>query len=398
MTANNNAEDDNYYDIVIVGAGGAGMCLLFALAKADVLSAYTILVIDAEEKTQHDRTWCFPAGPEEQIFRSLGGLCTKKWDQVNFQGRTQTLQHPYCCIRSADFYQEVHRLIAPAQRVHRKKETVSGLLNKGDHTLINTNKGVYWAKLVFDSRPIELPPHAIKQSFLGFFIRTHRPINDQALVLMDFNVPQNGQTRFLYQLPFDPHHVLVELTCLGKTILDPAEARPFLLDWIKQHYGDAEILETEIGVIPMTQHFENKQATYPLTQSIIPIGTPAGAVRPSTGYAFKTMFNHAFRIVQALKFHHPLPAIVRKPRTRFYDQLLLHILDKHPHWGKPIFNQLLSKVPCAKVLAFMDEDTSLLEEIPLLLSLPVYPFINAFTELYLLNNEAPLVTESYPSA
>ena len=68
------------------------------------------------------------------------------------------------------------------------------------------------------------------------------------------------------------------------------------------------------------------------------IGTRAGNVKPSTGYAFKNMYKQAKSICSKKD----LQANKVSPNQRFlfYDQLLLIILTLWPTKGKPIFEKL----------------------------------------------------------
>jgi lycopene beta-cyclase len=54
-----NAPNHLPYDLALVGAGGAGMCLLLALHQQGLLAERRILVLEPEAKTSNDRTWCF---------------------------------------------------------------------------------------------------------------------------------------------------------------------------------------------------------------------------------------------------------------------------------------------------------------------------------------------------
>jgi lycopene beta-cyclase len=392
MVADFHSDAVRHYDVAIVGAGGAGMCLLFALAKTGLAKALSIIVIEPDDKLTNDRTWCFPAADEEFITQQLRQLIKKQWHSVAVDDHPQPLKQPYCFIHAADFYREVHQQVNLHTNIYWEKAIVLALSTHKQIAHITTSASVVTADRVFDSRGNIPPTNVLKQSFYGLFIRTQQPIDAQSFVLMDFNVPQENQTRFLYRLPFDEHHMLVELTCLSTDVMDHQAAREFLADWINQHYGQVDILEVETGIIPMTQWFQQQ---IQINQQIhIPIGTAAGAVKPSTGYAFKTMFYHAFSIADALKHNKPIPGIIRKPRFAFYDKLLLHILSHYPYWGKPIFKQLFKRIPCSRVLSFMEEQTTLLKEIPILMSLPFFPFLKSFAELYLQNNEKIMVTDT----
>jgi Brp/Blh family beta-carotene 15,15'-monooxygenase len=56
----------------------------------------------------------------------------------------------------------------------------------------------------------------------------------------------------------------------------------------------------------------------------------------------------------------------------------LKILSDQPHLGKTIFQQLFSKNPTATILSFLDEKTTLKEELKLFSTLPIKPFLSAY--------------------
>ena len=110
---------------------------------------------------------------------------------------------------------------------------------------------------------------------------------------------------------------------------------------------------------------------------VIPIGGRAGAVKPSTGYAFKNMFTHAEKLVDSLKRNSKPAVIASSSRFRFYDRLLLLILTRQPSQGKSIFEALFNKNETKNVLQFLDEKTTLIQDIRIFLTLPIKPFLKA---------------------
>jgi Brp/Blh family beta-carotene 15,15'-monooxygenase len=110
---------------------------------------------------------------------------------------------------------------------------------------------------------------------------------------------------------------------------------------------------------------------------VIPIGGRAGAIKPSTGYAFKNMFHHAESLADSLKKNVKPAIITESSRFRFYDRLLLLILARKPSQGKIIFEELFKKNEIKKVLQFLDEKTTLIQDIRIFLTLPIKPFLKA---------------------
>jgi len=101
----------------------------------------------------------------------------------------------------------------------------------------------------------------------------------------------------------------------------------------------------------------------------------AGALKPTTGYGFLRMMHHGKSIAIALNKNTLIPTLYRKKRFRFYDDLLLRILQKHPHRGKQIFDQLFQHKRASTVMRFLNEKTNLLQEIMIFLWLPKRLFL-----------------------
>jgi lycopene beta-cyclase len=127
----------------------------------------------------------------------------------------------------------------------------------------------------------------------------------------------------------------------------------------------------------MSSKFSDLHQRYTSHDRIINIGVKAGALKPTTGYGFLTMRSHGKAIAHAIKFDLPIPRIYRKRRFRFYDTLLLHILRSTPQKGKPIFERLFDKQPATRVLKFLDEKTSLWEEVGIFSRLQISWFLKA---------------------
>jgi lycopene beta-cyclase len=105
------------------------------------------------------------------------------------------------------------------------------------------------------------------------------------------------------------------------------------------------------------------------------LGVAAGALKPTTGYGFIRMMKHGKAIASALRSNDLIPTLYRKRRFRFYDNLLLRILQNHPTRGKQIFVQLFHHKKASMILRFLNEQTNLLQEIMIFMWLPKRLFI-----------------------
>jgi len=167
------------------------------------------------------------------------------------------------------------------------------------------------------------------------------------------------------------------MTRFGAEKIELSYAATILDEFINKEFGEFEKLGEEIGCIPMTTFLN------PLNQQegILNTGARANLIKPSTGYGFKKMFAFAQLVTQRIESDNLREfnkiALVSKGRFKFYDRLLLMILLLWPSYGKEIFTRLFYKRPILTIFSFLDEKSSLLEEIKIFISLPIKPFIKA---------------------
>ncbi|WP_027000022.1 beta-carotene 15,15'-dioxygenase, Brp/Blh family [Eisenibacter elegans] len=379
--------------LAIVGGGGAGMHLLYALHQSGYLATHRVLVFEPTQKWgENDRTWCFWAASTDNIIRDLAPAISYSWDAVALKDQDQSIApFGYYHIRSADFYAQVYAACCQYTSLSWIEARVNTLQPCMGGWQICTDSGeVYTVSQVYNSSML-VPKNwnanqAVRdiplwQSFVGWRIRLDQPRwkdNPRVFQLMNFEVAQQEQCQFVYVLPFSATEALVELTRFGAAFLDKEGAQPVLDTWIRTHLGPYTILETELGRIPMSTALYADNHTQPLP-GYQPLGTVAGAVKSTTGYAFQTMYTHAQAIARALQSPQAqsvgYQAINRKKRFVFYDRLLLHLLLCFPSLGKPIFERLFAGVPVWMVLKFLDEKTTLLQELRIFASLPLRPFL-----------------------
>jgi lycopene beta-cyclase len=64
-------------------------------------------------------------------------------------------------------------------------------------------------------------------------------------------------------------------------------------------------------------------------------------------------------------------------RFRFYDNVLLQLLKEQPLGASEIFSRLFKKNKASRIFKFLDNETSLIEELRLISSLQTLPFLKA---------------------
>jgi lycopene beta-cyclase len=147
-----------------------------------------------------------------------------------------------------------------------------------------------------------------------------------------------------------------------------------LKEYISQYLGisNYKVIEEEFGVIPMT----NERVNFGLDGW--QIGTAGGQTKASTGYTFQFIQKQSQQITDCLIGEKNLNYLPRTAkRFRFYDNTFLHILYHNKLPGKKIFTQLFKKNKPQQVLKFLDNESSLAEELKIISTLPTWPFLKA---------------------
>ena len=192
--------------------------------------------------------------------------------------------------------------------------------------------------------------------------------------MMDFRVKQQHGTTFVYVIPFNSTSALIEYTLFTKELLQQNQYDAALKDYIHTFLGidEYKIIEEEFGVIPMTNE------KFSFAGNGWQIGTAGGQTKASSGYTFQFIQKQSQQIVEYLIAGKPLSLIPAAPkRFRFYDNTLLHILYHNKLPGDKIFTQLFKKNKPQQVLRFLDNESSLKEELKIISTLPAWPFLKA---------------------
>ncbi len=361
--------------------GCAGLSLAIHLARSGQFSDKRILLVDREEKNRNDRTWCFwetGAGPfEDIVFQSW----EKAWVRDEAWERClELVPYRYKMIRGIDFYNYCLEQFQAHSNITLLQANVDGVVDDGETATVHTSAGPFTATVVFNSILFEKPvlkkkQHFLLQHFRGWVIETEDPRFDPAIAtLMDFRVSQHAGTTFVYVMPFTERKALVEYTLFTAARLQPEEYEKGLRDYIHQQIGTAAftVLDEEDGVIPMTDYRFPKG-----TPRVVQIGTAGGQTKASSGYTFRFIQKHSAAIVgQLLAGKTPLLSSAAG-RFHFYDRVLLDILGRNTFPGHRIFSTLFKKNEPQRVLRFLDNESSLGEELKLISSLPAGPFAAA---------------------
>ena len=365
-------------DYLFVGLGASNCLLILELEKTGLLDKKQIIIIEPEQKNKKDKTYCFWATSDDVEKIIPKNFIDKEWSQVILNGEIQNLDPlRYYHVSSLTLYEKALKII---KKHGAEIKTQSLEISKSSHQI--TIKGeTCEPKFSFDSRPplIEKTKKHfyINQSFVGWQIQTKvDTFNPQSFTMMDFEIPQDNATQFVYVLPFDTKNALVEVTRFGKELMTLKHGERLLKNYLKD-YPDYQVLDIEKGCIPMTDAVIPSE----IYTNVRHMGARAGHIKPSTGYAFKSMSLDATTIASQIasgnKTISSSSVQTRNNRFAFYDSLLLRILSEEPDLGKPIFKRLFHKIRASNILYFLDEESKFNEEINIFYSLQWKPFIKA---------------------
>ncbi|GAA4281265.1 lycopene cyclase family protein [Gaetbulibacter aestuarii] len=375
---------NNHFDYIIIGNGLAGLQLALAFSKDPFFSKKSIGLIDPSKKDTNDKTWSF------------WETGTSVWDVLSYQSWNKAVvfacdekinldlnPYNYKSIRSLDFYNYSKEVLEEHSNIQFILDEVTSVFEEADLVKIKGKSNNYSADLVFDSRIPEaflqnkkdIPE--VMQHFKGYVIKTNQPVFDKGqLTMMDYRLKDGEQTTFTYVLPYSEQEALVEFTYFTEHLVEEAVYDSFITNYITNYLKieNYTIVETETGKIPMS--------TFPFekfnTRKVIKIGTAGGWVKPSSGYSFKHTEKKVQQIISNLKNGKPTALNLFRKRYRFYDKVFLRVLKDDNAKGEWIFKQFYAKNKTVHMFRFLDEESTLMEDMNIILSLISWPFIKAF--------------------
>ena len=378
----------NQSSYIILGAGASGLLLAYRMSLDSYFDDKSILIIDQVKDKGNDKTWCYWEEGEGE----WDELLTKKWLKVFFGSKdfTETLDispYSYKMIRSEKFYHKLWRSIELKSNITFVEDSVKTYSEIDNRVKVVTNKSTYFGlkllnsildKTVYETQQ-KYP--VLQQHFVGWFVKTKTDCFDDSIAtFMDFNVPQNGNTRFMYVLPIDKNIALFEFTLFSKDLLEHSEYEEAIKDYLKEKkITDFEILEKENGAIPMTSFKFEELNSY----NILNIGTAGGWTKASTGYTFYNTSKKTKDLVSFLKNEDDLSVFAKRTKYWFYDLNLLDVLAKNNEKGSLLFASIFKKVNVKTILKFLGEESSLKEDLKIITSVSPMPFILSIVKRFL---------------
>ncbi len=100
-------------------------------------------------------------------------------------------------------------------------------------------------------------------------------------------------------------------------------------------------------------------------------------MKPSTGYSFKNCEKYSEKILDNIKNGKEFK-ISPKKRYLFLDKILLGVLSNYNYQGETIFHRMIKRNKTKNVLRFLDEESTLLEMIKIIISMRSIYFLKVF--------------------
>lgn len=382
-----------HYHYIFTGSGLSALMTVYEILLSGNFDDKSILLIDENTKKANDRTWCFweendtpPKGHPSNRGESFEEIVSKKWNQAVFADEKfnrilELTPYQYKKIIGLDFYELVFKKISKHTNIHFLNQKVVDFSELGNHCVVKTENKTFTCNKVFNSiyNPEVVTTQTkfplIHQHFIGWFIKSKEAVfTPNCATFMDFSVEQKGNTRFMYVLPISENEALLEYTLFSKDLLSKEEYESEIQKYLKNlGITEYEIIEKEQGNIPMT--------CYPFwkhnTKNVINIGSAGGWTKASTGYTFKNASKKSKALVQFLKSESDFTKFHKKDKFWFYDLLLLDILGSKNELGSKIFSSMFKEGDSSVIFKFLDEETSILEDLQVIWRCPKMIFMKA---------------------
>jgi lycopene beta-cyclase len=377
------------YDLIIIGAGAAGLSLLLALDDAEYIQS--VKLVERSLGPKNDRIWSF--WNNDSVPRYLKAIVTQEWQkwEISVDDCNYPMSHPYhryCSIRSESLMNLAQQRVQA--KTHFDIEFDSDVISvesTSEHALVTTKSGQLTARWVVDTRPPPLKTHhdGLLQCFYGEEIVTDSDVfNSSTVKLMQQLASSELGIEFIYILPFSPNHALVEFTCFSPTIIERTILQARLKSRMHDIIGsqDYKVERHECAVLPMYSINEN---TNNKNKRLIYGGIAGGAMRASTGYSFLACQRWAKQCATELSSKPLLSATFSlspfTPIGSVYqkmDRLMLAVLRNDMHIGVTIFLQMFKKVNPERFVRFMTEQATIIDFICIIWAMPKSAFLRVF--------------------
>lgn len=372
------------YDIVFAGAGLSGLSL--AVRLCSLPDPPRMLLVDPRCGTVRDRTWCH----WEINDHPFAPAVTHRWhnwvvSDDHHQSACHSPVYPYVCIPSDRFFDLACQKISDTPHVDfLTGVSVAAINNHGDHALIQLSDGrMVRTSWVFDSRPLQNDRAPWRQIFSG--LELHSPaakLDTSTVTLMNFVSAGAQGIRFFYVLPLASDTALVEDTWLVPAAESPVFKDEFILSYAYKKLAPVEwqIRHREQGNLPLgLKPIKRAPVSNGSTPRIIPWGTPAGALRASSGYAFSRIQNASDKLAVSWKKNRRFDSVGFSESfpLDWMDRVFLRVMTRHSQRVPDFFTRLFKRTPTDSLVRFMESKPSIKDIFHVMSSLPPLPFVSS---------------------
>lgn len=352
----------------------------------------SILLVDQSFQRSNDRTWCFwEAG--EGFFESI---VHHQWSTLRVASKTIDVSssidpYAYKMIRGEDFYAYSLNALQSKSNIELRAGKITDFADTATGAFVVVDGERFEAKYVFNSvlrtsseqLATAQNKHHLLQHFKGWVIQTVEPVFDPTrATFMDFTVSQEHGTTFMYVLPTSTTTALVEYTFFTEELLEDAAYDAALKNYISNQLGikTYTVEHVEFGIIPMTNaDFSTKHSR------VINLGVAGGQAKPSSGFAFQFIQRRTAAITaQLVKGEVPNQRLsLQDKKFLLYDSTLLHVLTHKQMAGDAVFSAIFQKNPMQRVLRFLENRSSLIDDLQIMSSVPTRIFMpTAIKEMF----------------
>lgn len=370
-------------DILICGAGLAGLSLAYRALKSGLWQSEKIIIADPRENRLNDKTWSF----WKKTSGDFDDLIFKSWTHLLVFSNSgeaiplKTGPYSYNSIRSLDFYEHVIRYLKNQSNVQFVYEHIVSLeTDISQCTAVTeqyTIRSLYVFNSIYEKPSLAKTSQYFLQHFKGVVIESSEiSMNTDEAYLMDYRTGQQYGTTFFYTLPLSSSSLFIEYTLFSKSLLDQASYDEAIASYIKNvlKLKTYIIKHSEFGIIPMTDHHFART-----NGNIMNIGTMGGDTRGATGYTFTNVQKTISRILNSWKVSKkpgPFKEVI-SAKHMVYDAILLNVLDEKKYEGHELFCDLFRNAKAENIFKFLDAESSLSEDLQIILSLRPLPFVKA---------------------
>jgi len=282
------------WDLILAGGGLANGLIAWRLRQRR--PELRILLLEQGAHLGGNHTWSFhDSDLDTAQLDWIAPLVSRRWPryEVVFPQLRRTLDGGYASIASQDFARVIEAALGASLRLDARIAAVGP-------TRVELESGeVLEAHAVIDGRGMR-PSRRLAlgwQTFLGQELRLAAPHGLDAPIIMDASVEQQGGYRFVYVLPFDTHHLLIEDThYVDSDAWEPERLRANIAAYAQARgWRIAQVLREEEGRLPIVLAGDF-DAYWDDLKGQPSVGLRAGLFHSTTGYSLP----HAVRLAERI--------------------------------------------------------------------------------------------------